>query len=184
MTVGSRALLRAPRPAARLWKENACSRTFSFLLWSRAFQSESPRVSTDSYSVGVTAHQRGYCPVLLLLFWRHAASSSFCGHAATSPGRFSTFSERAILKEQSKRAPWATLRLFKDGVLLACLWMWLLPGSIWWSRTLCLVLGLSACWNSARGWVMFSLWQYDHHNIAIQRPPHQIRGCPPCHSPF
>ncbi len=93
-------------------------------------------------------------------------------------------SERAILKEQSKSAPWATLRLFKDGVPLACLWMGLLPGSIWWSRTLCLVLGLSGCWSSARGWVMFSLWQYDHRNVAIQRPPHQIRECPPCHSPF
>ncbi len=35
-------------------------------------------------------------------------SSSFCGRVATPPGRFSTFSKKANLKEQSKRAPRAS----------------------------------------------------------------------------
>ncbi len=33
--------------------------------------------------------------------------------------------------------------------------MWSFPGFIWWSRSLSLVLGLSARWGSTRGWVVF-----------------------------
>ncbi len=40
-------------------------------------------------------------------------------------------------------------------------WMWSFSGFIWWSRSLSLMLGLSARWGSARGWVMFSLREHD-----------------------
>ncbi len=46
----------------------------------------------------------GCCPVLLLM---PCCSSSFCGRAATSPGRFSA-SKGVFSKEQSKKAPRAT----------------------------------------------------------------------------
>ncbi len=38
--------------------------------------------------------------------------------------------------------------------------MWSFPGSVWQSRTLYLVLGISVHWSSTRGWVMFSFWEY------------------------
>ncbi len=47
--------------------------------------------------------------------------------------------------------------IFENGFPLMCFWKWSLSGFIWWSRSLCLVLGLSARWNSAHGWFMFSL---------------------------
>ncbi len=60
--------------------------------------------------------------------------------------------------------------LFKDGFPLMGFWMWSFPGFIWRSRSLCLVLGLSARWSSTRGWVMFSLQGHDHRNVAVQIP--------------
>ncbi len=67
-----------------------------------------------------------------------------------------------------------------------CFWMWSFPGFIWRSRSLSLVLGLSARWVSARGWVMFSLRKHDHRDAALQIPPRQTGGYPkkkkPCHA--
>ncbi len=54
-----------------------------------------------------------------------------------------------------------------------CFWMWSFPSFIWQSRLLCLVLGLSARWSSARGWVMFSLQEHEHRDAALQIPPRQ-----------
>ncbi len=79
---------------------------------SQAFQRESPRVSARQQKTVLVLRRvsGGCCPVLLLLFWMECSSSSFCGHAATSPWRFSTFfSKRAKSKRaKSKRAPRAT----------------------------------------------------------------------------
>ncbi len=62
--------------------------------------SESPRVSTDSKSqcwcYGASAGVVVQCCCFLMA----CCSPSNCGHASTSPGRFSTFSERVFLKEQ------------------------------------------------------------------------------------
>ncbi len=56
--------------------------------------------------------------------------------------------------------------------------MWSFPGSMGWKRSLCLVLVLSTCWSSARGWVMFSLREHDYRDVAVQIPPHQMGGIP------
>ncbi len=64
-----------------------------------------------------------------------------------------------------------------------CFWMWSFPGFIWWSRSLCLVLGLSARWSSARGWLMFSVWEHDHRDAALQIPPRQTGGVSPLPCP-
>ncbi len=48
--------------------------------------------------------------------------------------------------------------------------MWSFPGSMGWKRSLCLVLVLSTCWSSARGWVMFSLREHDYRDVAVQIP--------------
>ncbi len=153
----------------------------SFSLWSKAFHRKSPRVSARQQTAALVLRRvsGGCCPVLLLL--KTCCSSSFCGRAATSLGRFS-----ASLKEYSERANLKELHehLFKDGFLLVCFWMWSFPGFIWWSWSLSLMLGLSARWGSARGWVMFSLREHDHRDAAFQIPPCQTRGYPPCHAPF
>ncbi len=96
--------------------------------------SKSPECSQDK------SHRRalvlrhisgGRCPVLLFL----------CGHAATSPRRFSA-PKRENSQKSNLKSSTSDGRLFKDGFPLVRFWMWSFPYFIWWSRSLPLVLGL------------------------------------------
>ncbi len=61
--------------------------------------------------------------------------------------------------------------------------MWSFPGFIWRSRSLSLMLGLSVRWSSARGWVIFSLREHEHCDVALQIPPQQNWGVSPLPCP-
>ncbi len=63
------------------------------------------RVSTRQPALVLRHVSGGCCPVLQIAWW--CAAAFFCGHAMTSPGRFSALKER-LLKSKSKRAPRAT----------------------------------------------------------------------------